>query len=130
MDLTLKEISEEDFIKEFESLNLSLKKDDFITVSKKNLTLIILLLSRKKDDKKKYNELIEKYFIPIMNKILKKIPTFIDKNLNIYNNDFITILKCLYHDFYINFENMRNIFDKKERKELSLKLFKEYFLVV
>ena len=63
MDLTLKEISEEDFIKEFESLNLSLKKDDFITVSKKNLTLIILLLSRKKDDKKKYNELIEKYFI-------------------------------------------------------------------
>ena len=128
MDLTLKEISEEDFIKEFESLNLSLKKDDFITVSKKNLTLIILLLSRTKDDKKKYNELIEKYFIPIMNKILKKIPTFIDKNLNIYNNDFITILKCLYHDFYINFENMRNIFDKKERKELSLKLLKEYYL--
>ena len=45
---------------------------------------------------------------------------------NIYNNEFITILKLLLDGFYSSLLRTKNFFDNEKRKEIAMKMFKEY----
>ena len=73
-----------------------------------------------------YEELFNKNYIPIINKILQNFSDFIDERNNIYNNDFIRFLGYLYHCLYRLLDKIYLKNGKEKRKEIGLKLFNEY----
>ena len=48
--------------------------------------------------------IINDYYIPIINIIFFNVPNFINPKNNIYNIEFITVIKLLLDGFYTNFE--------------------------
>ena len=73
-----------------------------------------------------YEELYNNYYIPIINKILQNFSYFIDEKNNIYNDDFIRLLKYLFDWLYILLNKVFHKNGKEKRKEIGLKLFNEY----
>ena len=101
-------------------------KENFLNISKNVILLCTSLLSSKSAQNQNYDELINKYYIPIINIVFKNVPNFIDPKNNIYNNDFFCILKLLYEGFYYNLIRMKEISDIKTRKNIAFRFFLEY----
>ena len=96
----------------------------------KNIDNVILfcssLLGTKCANQNNYKNLINNYYIPIINQVFRLVPNYIIPKDNIYNKEFIIILKDLFDGFYGNLTKMRGILPNEEKKEISLKFFREY----
>ena len=104
------------------------KKELFLITSKKVVLLCTTLLTTRCANNNNFEELINKYYMPIVNIIFNNVSNYIDPKSNYYNEEFISILKCLFDGFYSNLSKMRGIFDIDKRKEIALLFFKEYGL--
>ena len=89
-------IKKEQIIDSIENLNSSKTDDIFLISAKDIIEQITLFLQSEFVNKDNYQDLINKYYFPTLNKILSKIPNFIDKKNYNYNYDFILILEQLY----------------------------------
>ena len=104
----------------------NVNKDNFLTVAKCVILLTTSLLSSKSANANNYEPLINNYYIPIINIIFANVTNYIIPKDNIYNEEFITILKLLLDGFYCTLLRTKNFFDNEKRKELAMRLFKEY----
>ena len=84
----------------------SVSSEDFLIIGKTIILICSALLSSKSADKDNYEEIIRNYYIPIINIIFANVPNYIDPKNNIYNNEFISILKYLFNIFYLYFSKM------------------------
>ena len=103
-------------------------KENYLYTAKIAILLTNTLLSSKSADADNYQHILEKYYMLIVNNIFSNVTNYIDPKNNIYNNEFILILKILFDGFYTNLSKTRGIFNYKIRKEIASKFFKEYGL--
>ena len=104
----------------------SVSKANFLKIGKSVILICSALLSSKSADKDNYENLIDNYYIPIINIIFGNVPNYINPKNNIYNNEFISLLKYLFDGFYSNLSKMRGILEPEKRKDISIKFFREY----
>ena len=103
-------------------------KDNFLQTGKAVILLSTSLLDSRSADKNNYEEIINNFYIPIVNIIFSNVQNYLDPKKNIYNNNFISMLKYLFDGFYTNLSKMKGIFGIGKRKEITLKFFREYGL--
>ena len=95
-------------------------------ISRTVVLLSASLLSSKSANNTNYEKLINDYYIPITNSIFANVTNFIKPVNNIYNDEFITILKFLLDGFYTILLRMKIFFENNKRKEIAMKFFKDY----
>ena len=129
---TEKIVEDKNYINElFNILLQSIKsetKENFLQTAKTVILLSTSLLTSRSANNNNYEELVNNFYIPIVNQIFAKVPIFLDPKNNLYNNDFISLLKYLFDGFYTNLTKMRGIFETEKRKEICFKFFREYGL--
>ena len=129
---TEKIVGDKNYINElFNILLQSIKsetKENFLQTAKTVILLSTSLLTSRSANNNNYEELVNNFYIPIVNQIFAKVPIFLDPKNNLYNNDFISLLKYLFDGFYTNLTKMRGIFETEKRKEICFKFFREYGL--
>ena len=103
-------------------------KDYFLQTGKTVILLCTSLLDSRSADKNNYEEIINNFYIPIVNIVFANVQNYLDPKNNIYNNNFISILRYLFDGFYTNLSKMKGIFGIGKRKEITLKFFREYGL--
>jgi hypothetical protein len=106
----------------------SASKENFLKISRIVILLCTCLLTSKSVNFQNYEEIINKYYMPIVNKIFANVKNYIDPNNNKYNNDFISVLKYVFDGFYTTLTKMRGIVGPEKRKEISFIFFREYGL--
>ena len=104
----------------------SVQDNNFLFVAANGLGLISCFLSSKSVGQKNYLELIQKYLIPTSDIIFSKVYLYIIPNNNIYNIEFIIILKNLYETFYDSLNKMKRFYPSLKRKEFAEEFFKKY----
>ena len=109
-----------------ESAN-SAKNDNFLQIMKPAIVLCTSLLTSN-GAINIFEELLNDYYIKIVNIIFKHTSNYIDPKNNIYNDEYICILKYLYEGFFLIMMKMRGIVEFEKRKEIGFKLFREYGL--
>ena len=102
------------------------KDNNFLKIIKSAIILSTSLLTAKGIQTFIFEKLLNDYYIPIINIIFKNVPDYIDPKNNIYNNEYICILKHLYDGLFLIFVKMRGIFNNEKRKEIGCKIFREY----
>ena len=98
----------------------------FLTIAKSVILISSSLLASKSANADNYEKLIIEYYMPIIDIIFMNVPKFLIPKDNIYNIEFLNILKLLFDGFYSNLSRLRGILPIEKRKEISMKLFKEY----
>lgn len=101
-------------------------KDNFLQTGKIVILLCTSLLSSKSANQGNYVEILNNYYLPIVNIVFANVPNFLDPKKNYYNNEFISILKNLFDGFYTNLSKTRGILEASKRKEIAIKFFREY----
>jgi hypothetical protein len=102
------------------------KDNNFLKIIKSAIILSTSLLTAKGIQTFIFEKLLNDYYIPIINIIFKNVPDYIDPKNNIYNDEYICILKHLYDGLFLIFVKMRGIFNNEKRKEIGCKIFREY----
>lgn len=100
--------------------------DNFLQTGKIVILLCTSLLSSKSANQDNYVEILNNYYLPIVNIVFAKVPNFLDPKKNYYNNEFISILKFLFDGFYTNLSKTRGILEASKRKDIAIKFFREY----
>ena len=100
--------------------------EKFLSISKSVVLLSTSLFTSKCAGADNYIQLINEYYIPIINIVFSKVGIFLIPKSNIYNNEYIIILKLLLDGFYSCLSRMRSFFTNEKRKEIAMKLFKDY----
>ena len=130
--LSSKQILEDnqDYITQlFDILYNSIKNtspENFLEIAKSVILLISSLFTSKSAKTDNYELLITKYYMPIIDIIFLNVPKYLIPKENIYNIEFLNILKLLFDGFYSNLSRVRGTLPLEKRKEISMKLFKEY----
>ena len=104
----------------------NVKKENFLSVAKSAILLSTSLLTSKSTNMENIEKLYNDYYIPIINIIFSNVGNYIIPKDNIYNMEYISILKFLLDGFYTCLLKTKYFLDNEKRKELSMKLFKEY----
>ena len=112
----------------FNILLASLKNasNNFLETAKSVVLLCTSLFSSKSANADNYEKLLNEYYIPIINLIFSNVPNYLNPKSNIYNNEFLTVLKYLLEGFYSCLLRMKIFLSNEKRKEIAMKLFKEY----
>ena len=100
--------------------------EHFLTIAKSVILFSSSLLASKCADDKNYNQLINNYYIPIVDIIFSNVPKYLNPKNNMYNIEFITIIKLLLDGFYNNLLKTKGIFQNDIIKEISMMFFKKY----
>ena len=114
----------------FDDLLKSLKsvsKDNFLITRKCIILICSSLLSNKRDEDN-YEEIINNYYVPMINVIFGNFSNYIDQKNNIYNNEFISLLKDIFDGFHLNLSHMHRILYLEKGNDIILKFFREYGL--
>ena len=98
----------------------------FLAIAKSVILFCTSLLSSKCADDTNYNQLINSYYIPIIDIIFSNVPKYLNPKNNMYNIEFITIIKLLLDGFYNNLQKTKGIFQNDTIKEISMMFFKKY----
>jgi hypothetical protein len=101
-------------------------KENFLQTAKIGILLTNTLLGTKSANGDNYEQILENYYMPIVNIIFSNVSNYIDPKNNIYNNEFIVVLKLLFDGFYSNLTKTRSFYNATKRKEIASKFFKEY----
>ena len=102
------------------------KNENFIETCRIVILLCSSLMSSKSVDNNNYEEILKNFYIPIVNIIFSNVSKYIDPKNNLYNNDFICLLKYLFEGFVDVLLKTRRILDFKKRKEIAFKFYREY----
>ena len=100
--------------------------ENFLIIAKFVILLSSNILSSKSADENNYIQLINDYYIPIINIIFEKVPNYINPEQNVYNIDFIIIIKIMLDGFYSNLSRMKGIIPNDKMKEIYMNFFKKY----
>ena len=100
--------------------------EKFLVISKSVILLSTSLLTSRSANSNNFEILINDNYIPIINIVFLNVPKFLDPKNNIYNKEYIIILKYLLDGFYSCLSRMRTFYNNEKRKEITMKLFKEY----
>ena len=123
-------INQKDFInRSFNIILTNLKNtsiENFLQISKSAILLSSSLFSCKSADVNNYEHLLNDYYIPIINIIFFNVPNFIYPKNNIYNIEFITVIKLLLDGFYTNLSKMKELFISDKIKDITMIFFREY----
>ena len=129
---TEKIVSNKNYISELFNILLksitSSTKEDFLQTAKTSILLSTSLLTSKSANNNNYEDLLNNYYIPIINHVFSNVSNFLDPKNNVYNNDFISILKYLFDGLYTNLSKTRGIVEVEKRKEITFTFFREYGL--
>ena len=121
---------DQDYIKQlFNTLLTALKNETnefYLKTAKSVIILSSTLLTSEKANSNNYEQLINDFYIPIINNIFLNVPNFLDPKNNIYNIEFIIILKILFDGFFQNLIKMKSSYSSDKIKEIAMKLFREY----
>ena len=98
----------------------------FLAIAKSVILFCTSLLTSKCADDTNYNQLINSYYIPIIDIIFSNVPKYLNPKNNMYNIEFITIIKLLLDGFYNNLQKTKGIFQNDTIKEISMMFFKKY----
>ena len=123
------EVKEKYMTQLFNILLTSIKNvsnEKFLSIAKSVVLLSTSLLGSKCALGDNYIQLINEYYIPIINIVFSKVGIFLIPKSNIYNIEYITILRLLLDGFYSCLSRMRSFFNNEKRKEVALKMFKDY----
>ena len=102
------------------------KGENFLNISNSVILLCKSLLSSKSADESNYIQLINNYYIPIIDIIFSNVPKYLNPKNNIYNIEFITILKILLDGFYTNLLKIKALFQTDKIKETCMMFFNKY----
>ena len=101
-------------------------KENFLQISKYVILLSSSLLSSESANYSNYEQLTNDYYIPIINIIFSNVQNYLNPKNNIYNIEFITIIKLLLDGFYNNLSKMKGTISNEKLKEIVMKFFREY----
>ena len=91
----------------------------FLAIAKSVILFCTSLLSSKCADDTNYNQLINSYYIPIIDIIFSNVPKYLNPKNNMYNIEFITIIKLLLDGFYNNLQKTKGIFQNDTIKDIE-----------
>ena len=121
---------DQDYIKQlFNTLLTALKNEKnefYLKTAKSVIILSSTLLTSEKANSNNYEQLINDFYIPIINNIFLNVPNYLDPKNNIYNIEFIIILKILFDGFFQNLIKMKSSYSSDKIKEIAMKFFREY----
>ena len=121
---------DQDYIKQlFNTLLTALKNETnefYLKTAKSVIILSSTLLTSDKANSNNYDQLINDFYIPIINNIFLNVPNYLDPKNNIYNIEFIIILKILFDGFFQNLIKMKSNYSSDKIKEIAMKFFREY----
>ena len=100
--------------------------EKFLSISRCVVLFSTSLLASKCSNNNNYENLINDFYIPIVNIVFSHVADFIIPKNNIYNNEYILILKLLLDGFYTILLRMKVFFPNDKRKEIAMKFFKDY----
>ena len=119
-----------DFIMQlFNTILTNLKnasKENYLQIAKYVVALSSTLLTSERADPGNYEQLINDYYIPIINNIFFNVPNYLNPKSNIYNIEFIIVIRLLLDGFYPNLLKMKGFYRTEKLKEICLKFFREY----
>ena len=101
------------------------KESNILITSQKVVVLSVSLLTSK-NLSKSYENLITKFFLPIVDKIFNLGKNYINPKIDLYNNTYLLILRNLYDGFYSIFSNL-NMTLHDEHTKICTKIFKKYW---
>ena len=101
-------------------------QENFLLNAKPVILLTSSLFSSESADFLIYEELINKYYISIINIIFANVPNYLNPKDNIYNIEYITIIKLLLDGFYNNLSKAKGFISNENKKEICMKFFQEY----
>ena len=103
----------------------SYNKEDFLILAKNSLMIYACLIDTNIIMEKFFIEIIQNYIVPLCDFIFSKTQIYIIPSIS-YNNEFISVLKCLYELLIICLKKMKRFFPSIKRKELSDSHFLKY----
>ena len=125
-----KTLENKDFIMQlFNTILTNLKnasKENYLQIAKYVVALSSTLLTSERADPSNYEQLINDYYIPIINNIFFNVPNYLNPKSNIYNIEFIIVIRLLLDGFYPNLLKMKGFYRTEKLKEICLKFFREY----
>ena len=101
-------------------------KENYLQTAKSVILLSSSLLSSERADSDNYEKLIDDYYIPIINNIFFNVPNYLNPKNNIYNIEFIIVIRFLLDGLYPNLLKMKGFYRTEKIKEICLKFFREY----
>ena len=123
-------LSNQDYNKQLFYILLTTLKNEtnefYLKTAKSVIILTSTLLTSGKANTNNYEQLINDYYIPIINNIFLNVPNYLDPKNNIYNIEFIIILKILLEGFFQNLVKIKSSYPKDKIKEIAMKFFREY----
>jgi hypothetical protein len=121
---------DQDYIKQlFNTLLTTLKNEKnefYLKTAKSVIILSSTLLTSDKANSNNYEQLINDFYIPIINNIFLNVSNYLDPKNNIYNIEFIIILKILFDGFFQNLIKIKSSYSSDKIKEIAMKFFREY----
>lgn len=104
----------------------NVNKENILQISKSVILLSSTLFSSDIANCFNYEQLLNNYYIPITENIFSQVPIFLNPKENIYNIEFITIIKLMLEGFFLNLGRMKSIIQNSKVKEITMKFFKNY----
>ena len=125
-----KNIQNKDYIKQlFAAIYeyfINESKEYFLKTGKIIIELCTSLLSSKSADSVNYEYLINSYYIQIIDITFANAPNYLDPKNNIYNEEFICLLKNLFQGFYTNLKKLKEVVKEEKMNDILQKFCREY----
>ena len=104
----------------------NVSKENYLQTAKSVVLLSSSLLDSERAVSDNYEQLLTDYYIPIINNIFLNVPNYLNPKSNIYNYEFITIIRLLLDGFYSNLIKLKGFYQNEKVKEIFMKFFQEY----
>ena len=102
-------------------------ENNILITCEKIIGLSLALLTSKSTNSKNYENLISKYFLPIVDKILELRINYLNPEKNIFNNKYCLILKNLFDGFYNILSYLKTILLSEIFIKVCTEIFKKYW---
>ena len=98
----------------------------FLYDAKISIMINIKILETINIDNKNYETLINKYYLPLVNIIFKNVNYFLDPRKNVYNIEYILLIKFIFIGFCSIGKKAKRYLDNEITKSIFLLFYKEY----
>ena len=102
-------------------------ESNILITCEKVISLTASLLTSKSINSNNYENLINNYFLPMVDKIFSLGEKYINTQMNIYNESYCLIIKNLYDEFYIIFTYLNSTLKNDKFSQICIEIFKRYW---
>ena len=102
-------------------------ENNILITCEKVIALTSSLLTSKSINLNNYENLINNYFLPMVDKIFSLGEKYINAQMNIYNEAYCLIIKNLYDQFYIIFSYLNSTLKNDKYSQICIEIFKRYW---